>query len=51
MPDVQKVNALIEIVDVMLAVQEAELKRHGDFANRDLLATCRKRLDQLKAEK
>lgn len=51
MPEVQRIEALIAIVDKMLAVQEAELKRHGDMANRDVLKECRTELDKLKKDR
>jgi hypothetical protein len=51
LPDVQKLNALIEIVDKMLKVQIDMNKRNGSFDDRDKLDAIAKELAELKSGK
>lgn len=51
MPDIQKVEALIRIIDNLLTAVESSVKRHGSFDERDKLQAAREELERIKKDK
>jgi hypothetical protein len=51
MPEVQKLDALIEIVTKLATAVRASQDRHGSFVERDIVDGVLADLRQLKAEK